>query len=174
MKVAVAVLLAIVLALVWGLTTEMVTNRQQRSQITELTSKLSDSSTRENLELQERCTLQAEKAFKQLGYKDGGELQNGVETTYRSHYNAKLSKCFIGLESNTFVTRTNTLMGTKVKYLLDAYEKRAYGEYMWIPREGKKYWEVPPVLCRLSPLSADENFCKSDEEYTAFEARYME
>ena len=163
MKVAVVVLLAIVLALVWGLTTEMVTNRQQQSQITELTSKLGDRTTRENLELQEKCALQAERVFKRLGYKESVP-QNGVFGTYQSHYNAKLNKCFMTLDSTT----TNPDTEFNFKFLFDAYEQRGYGEYT------KKYGEASPTICKLFPSSADESLCTSEEEYKAFVARYME
>jgi hypothetical protein len=58
--------------------------------------------------------------------------------------------------------------------LFDAYENRDYAEYMWIPREGKKYWEVALISCRLFPSSGNERFCKSEAEYDDFVAAYME
>lgn len=161
MKIAIAVLLAIVLALAWLLNAEMGTNRRQRSQIAELTSKLADNSARERLELQQKCANQAEKIFSQQGYK----LNGPRPASYQSHYNAKLNKCFMTLDS--------MVLGDQ-RFLFDAYEQREYAEYMLLPEKGKKYWEVQPQSCALIPSSADKSRCKSEEEYKAFVARYME
>ena len=59
-------------------------------------------------------------------------------------------------------------------HLLDAYEGRTYAEYLWGEKQGKKYWEVPPIFCRLIPSSGQEQSCNSEEEYKAFVARYTE
>jgi hypothetical protein len=60
------------------------------------------------------------------------------------------------------------------KNLIDAYEQREYAEYLWITDKVKKYWEVPPVMCRLIPAFGNEHLCKSEDEYDAFVASYME
>lgn len=145
----------------------MATDRQQRGRIAELASKLRDKTDRENLEFQQKCALQAEKIFHQLGWKlnDPG----GTFASYQSHYHQKLGKCFMTVNSTTTGPR-----GPTSRYLFDAYEQRGYAEYMWISDAVKKYWEVPPVICKLTPSSVDESLCKSEEEYKAFVARYME
>ncbi len=125
MKVAIGILLATVLVLVWRLNALITTSRQQQNQIQELTSKLVDRGTRDALELQEKCALQAEKVFRQLGYK--GAQQNGNVDSYQSHYNAKLNKCFMTVESTDIRTTPGTMLITK--FLLDAYEQRIYAEY---------------------------------------------
>jgi len=58
-------------------------------------------------------------------------------------------------------------------YLADAYERRKYAEYTWASKD-KKYWEVPPMTCKLIPSSASEQICKSEDEYKAFVATYVE
>jgi hypothetical protein len=170
MKAIVAVLVAIVLTLAWLLYAEMATNRQQQSKIIELTSSLGDRKTRDSLELQEKCALQGEKIFRQQGYTVNQSNPLNY-ASHQSHYNAKLAKCFVTLDSTSY-----TSSGTQFtnRSLLDAYEQRAYAEYMWMSHKSKKYWEVPPRICKLIPSSADESLCTSEEEYKAFVARYME
>jgi hypothetical protein len=155
MKVAVATLIAIVLVLAWLLNAETKTTREQQNQIAALTSKLADKVARENLELQQKCAQQAEKIFMQLGYRmDRPTL--GISATYQSHYNAKLGKCFMTLDS--------TGAGDH-RFLFDAYEQREYAEYMAMPAR---------LNCKLIPSSGRETLCKSEEEYKAFAATYME
>ncbi len=44
---------------------------------------------------------------------------------------------------------------------------RASGEYLWQAKEGKKFWEVPPVWCRVTKSSGVEVNCKSEAEFNA-------
>jgi len=76
----------------------------------------------------------------------------------------------MAIESIT-VTKGNIVNN---RLLIDAYEQREYAEYTWMSRKDKKYWEVPPSICKLIPLSTSEQFCKSENEYKAFVANYME
>lgn len=156
--------MVVVLVLAWLLSAEMMTSREQRDQIQKLTISLADKSKQENLVLQEKCALQVEKVFRQLGYKVGGM------DLYQSHYNAKLNKCFMSLESTSFATGGMFVN----KFLFDAYEQREYGQYMWMADKVKKFWEVPPITCELTPSLADKSLCNSEDEYKAFVARYME
>ena len=58
--------------------------------------------------------------------------------------------------------------------LMDAFERRDYGSYLWSSRQDKKYWEVPPTSCELVPSLRAKHYCKSREEFDAFVADYME
>ena len=60
------------------------------------------------------------------------------------------------------------------RFLLDAYEQREYGEYIWMSDKVKKYWEVQPIVCKEIPLAGDDQVCHSDDEYKAIVKRYME
>ena len=60
------------------------------------------------------------------------------------------------------------------RFLLDAFEQREYGEYMWLSDKGKKFWDVKPAMCKEVPLVGDEQFCHSDDEYKAIVKRDME
>lgn len=160
MKTAIGILTVIVVALGWQLATEKTMNNQLRGQLVELTSKRNDKSARENLELQEKCAKQAEASFLQNGYK------YGTLDSWQSHYNTKLNKCFVTV---------NSMQGEIVaKNLVDAYEQRVYASYMWKADKVKKYWEVPPFECELTPPSSDVTHCKTQDEYDAFVASYME
>jgi hypothetical protein len=57
---------------------------------------------------------------------------------------------------------------------MDANERRQYATYLWISRQDKKYWEVPPTTCELTPSLREKKFCTSREEFDAFIASYME
>jgi hypothetical protein len=57
--------------------------------------------------------------------------------------------------------------------LYDAAERRVYAAYLWISGT-KKYWEVPPSQCELTPSYTEKRFCKTEDEFNAFIAEYME
>ena len=89
---------------------------------------------------------------------------------YESHYNTKINRCLI------LVTRMYSFGGktSTSKNLYDAFERREYAEYLWTSRADKKYWEVPPLSCQLAPSHGETKYCKSEDEFNAFVAEYME
>jgi hypothetical protein len=177
MKIALAVLVVAILALVWrlnsitaALTQQQQTLSQQQQQIQTLTTALADKSKQEGLALQEKCAVQAEKVFRDLGYKFNNSSQSLDSNILQSHFNPRLNKCFMTLEANAY---TSGQLGQQ-RFLLDAYEQREYGEYFWVSDKVKKYWEVKPVMCKEIPVAGDEQFCHSEDEYKAIVKRYME
>jgi hypothetical protein len=167
MRILCAILLVFLLTLAWQLKTMMDANRQQASEIQSLSMKLSDKARRDSFDLQQRCASQAEKTFRRLGYREDRPTDDLLGAIYQSHYSTARNKCFMTLE-------TTTKAGFESKFLFDAYENRPFAEYDWMPQKGKKFWEVPPVVCKLMPSSTDEQNCKSEDEYKAFVAGYME
>ncbi len=163
-------LLATIGVLAWQLNVEITAARHLTQEIHDLTAKLADKSAMEAAALEERCATQADKVFRQQGYSEQGGMQNGQTAVYQDHYNATLKKCFMTLE----VTGISSSSEAITKFLVDAFEQRIYAEYDWISSNTKKYWEVPPFRCDLSPPSGDEISCHSDDEYKAFVARYMQ
>ena len=136
----------------------------------------SDKESRENLDLQERCGTQAEKVFKQWKSEDEQEAKrlnlpalNTVSSDYQSHYNATLSRCFMTM----LATMGN---GSTNKWLVDAYENRLYAFYLWMPdpKRVKKYWEMRPISCELTPSVREKRLCSSEDEYDTFVAAYMD
>jgi hypothetical protein len=124
----------------------------------------------QTLDDQERCAAQAQKAFQQLenDRKTGPFANVGgiISSDYESHYNTKLKKCLMLVE--TQASTGNSAM------LMDAYERRTYAFYLWISRNDKKYWEVPPTSCELAPTHSEKKYCADRDEFDAFVASYME
>jgi len=119
-----------------------------------------------SLDYQEKCAEQARKTFDDLGYKT--QKMAG----YENHYSAKFGKCFILIE-DTDTTYAPTIWTHRS--LLDAYEGKVYGEYSWHTDKKKKYWEVPPFMCKVVlPSTREDHFCKSDDEFQQLTRTYME
>ena len=124
----------------------------------------------QTLDDQERCASQARNTFQQWekDIKTGpfGGAASIISSDYESHYNTKLKKCLMLMETQTSTGNSATLM--------DAYERRTYAFYLWVMREGKKYWEVPPTSCELTPTHSEKKYCADRDEFDAFVASYME
>jgi len=129
----------------------------------------------QSLDLQATCAAQAKKAFLEWDAESKkSELFNmeplELSNDYQSHYNTKLKKCLILIESSSWLAKTQTI----TVYLSDAYERRIYASYIWNSHPTKKYWEVPPSTCELVPSLRNKKTCTSREEFDAFVADYME
>jgi hypothetical protein len=85
---------------------------------------------------------------------------------YANHYHQKLNKCFIEIYSMKVPSVSMSVS--------DAFEGKEYAEYSWINTQGKKYWEVKPVTCKVTLLSGDEKTCGSQEEFERLIKVYME
>lgn len=119
-----------------------------------------------DLELQEQCAKQAREEFKQAGWdKDWAGFTN--------HYNEKLNRCFMLVEI-TDASKSTLGMIWRYKTLTDAFEGKTIGLFVWHTEKGKKYWEVPPFQCELTPPAGERVFCKSEEEFDEFVKTYME
>jgi hypothetical protein len=131
----------------------------------------------QSLDQQERCAQQAKRAFTELDAQSRAEMQKmGTGTVrfsgdYQSHYNVKLGKCLMLVETTDMLSTQST---ATTAYVMDANERRQYAIYVWMSREGKKYWEVPPMACELTPNLREKRFCKTREEFDEFAAPYME
>ena len=128
----------------------------------------------QTLDQQERCARQARRAFQEIDAKDRAELKAFGNTRilgdHQSHYNTKLGKCLILVETtNSVLSQSSTSA-----YLMDANERRQYAIYVWISHPTKKYWEVPPRACELTPRLSEKKSCASREEFDTFVASYLE
>lgn len=90
-------------------------------------------------------------------------------TAYENHYNARLGKCFISIESVKIVKDGIE----RYKNLIDVLEKKEYGYYLYT---GKGTMEFKPSWCFLRPTGnkADEIACNNLGEYDTFTRKYME
>ena len=166
MRIAAGVMLLVVLVLAWLLSTEMMTSREQRDHIQKLTASLADKSKQENLELQSKCALQAEKMFRKMPsarLPSVSSAKQEISYDFESHYNVKLNKCFM-------LHTTYYENGTASYNLFDAYELRDYASFIGQIDKGQKIIH----LCLLTPSLGNEQICKSEEEYKAFVVQYME
>ena len=131
-----------------------------KRQVAELNAKLAEKAKSSTLDQQAKCADRAYKDFDEWGYK---AKEN---SDFVGHYNAKLDRCFVQFQN------TNA-GGFFWRSLFDAYSGKEYGEYGWKIDEHKKYWEVPPFVCHVTPLSGETEFCKSDDEFLELAKVYM-
>lgn len=130
----------------------------------------------QSLDQQERCAQEAKRAFTEKDAQDRLDMQktgighSRVIGDYQSHYNVKHGKCLMLVET----TDMSGSQSITTAYVTDANEGRLYAIYGWMSREGKKYWEVPPMTCELTPSLREKRFCKTREEFDEFVAPYME
>lgn len=171
MRIIAGVLFIALLAVAWRLNSLNATVGRQQQALTQQQEKLATlteakSSKQDAFAMQEKCAAQADKVFRELGYKATGSREN-VSEALQSHFNPQLNKCFMTIE-----TVASDL--SQSRFLLDAFEQRKYAEYFWFIVNGKKYSEIPPVTCKEIPSSGDERPCQSDNEYKTIVKRYME
>jgi hypothetical protein len=128
----------------------------------------------QTLDQQERCAQQARRAFQQIQAEARISNQkfgsNQISSDYQSHYNTKSGKCLMLVETTNMAGSQSDTSA----YLMDANERRQYAFYLWISKKDKKYWEVPPISCELTPSLREKKVCTSREEFDAFVADYME
>jgi hypothetical protein len=137
----------------------------QQAEIARLTSEVTTTKQRTPasapLDLQAKCADQARKVFRDLGYKPDGPA------AFENHFNVKLNRCFMQIENTTPQGNVN-------RNVLDAFEGKEYGTYMWQPQEGKKYWQVPPFMCDVVSTTGEAVTCHSDEEFKSLIRVYLE
>jgi len=155
-----AIVLLIISVVVLGLLlrSQIAALREQRRQVQELNSKLESLSKTTSLDLQGKCAQQARERFTFEGF-DKHAMAN-----FLSHYNTKLNKCFVQIASTDAKKPTISTYRT----VSDAFEGRVLAEYM------KNWKEASPFVCKVTPLSGEERFCHSDEEFDALVKQYME
>lgn len=168
MRTALIGVLAVAAVLMIWLVLEIGINGKLTDQVRKLDVQIAANTKTNLIAMREKCAAQAERKFHALGY---NENASGMDSAiYANHYNPRLEKCFLAIESTSY---SNGHQFTN-RFLLDAYEQREFAEYTWMSSDTKKYWDVPPMVCKLMPNSNDERMCKSEDEYKAFVARYME
>jgi len=119
-----------------------------------------------NLDLQEKCSKQAKIAFDELSF------QYRDRTSFTNHYNVKLNRCLI--ETEQFALPVSPDIFWTYKVVSDAYEGTVFATYAWHSDKVKKYWEMPPVECKVTLSSGDEEVCTSSEEFDKMVKVYMQ
>jgi hypothetical protein len=122
------------------------------------------------LDPQERCAMQAKRAFEELHAK-AHPLDE-----YKSHYYAKTGKCLMLIESRYVDSVASGRVDLHVlASLIDANERRQYAAYEEIrhlnhPAPGGT---EPLPRCELTPSIGEEKKCTTREEFDAFVAGYL-
>jgi hypothetical protein len=140
--------------------------KDSQREIRALEKKLESKSKSESLELQEKCARQAAALFKADGW------EKGHMAGFENHYNEKMNRCFI-LEGDTD-PKTTPVRVYISETLLDAFEHKTLGSYLWVSDPPKKYWEAPPLQCEVTAPSGEKTVCKSSDEFDELVKVYMQ
>lgn len=125
---------------------------------------------------QEQCAQLAKRVYAEFGVENAAETQKTgskkvrILGDYQSHFNVKLGKCLMLIETRDMLDSQFIISA----YVVDVNERRQYATYAWMSREGKKYWEVPPMACSLALSLRETRICKTRDEFDEFLAPYME
>jgi hypothetical protein len=163
MKTLALVLVLLLVGVGYKFYRQQTTIREQQKQIADLLAREAAQPRSAPLEYQGKCADQANKFFRDGGFKLD-EMAG-----YENHFNTKLNKCFVLIQNTD--ARNPQIIWTH-KSLYDAFEGKAYGQYAWHTMKDKKYWEVPPVMCKVW-LPGEERICKSDDEFDELIKAYM-
>jgi hypothetical protein len=117
-----------------------------------------------NLDMQATCAQQARIAFNESG------LDKDAMKGYTNHYNQKLNKCFVKLNS---LKAAGKGLAT-YKAVQDAFEGKSYAEYFSANIKGEPVWRVKPTVCLVTMQSGEEKYCESDKEFEELIKVYME
>jgi len=82
---------------------------------------------------------------------------------FTNHYNERPNKCFVEIGAKDARSVPGTI--SKSKTLSDAFVGKVYGSYIWSTQKGKKYWEVPPLECKVTLPAGAEQKCHSCDEF---------
>jgi hypothetical protein len=149
---------------------ETIELREQRERVRDLTATLNSLRSAQStvsLDVQEKCAKQAEKEA------EADVRQKSSMTDFSSHFNPKLGKCFVEIkDGRSDMTAPGTFMISRL--VVDAFEGKVYGSYVWQSEKGKKAFEVQPLDCTVKLPSGEESTCKSSDEFDELVKQYME
>ena len=115
------------------------------------------------LSQQKVCAEEAHKAFSESYPPD----KSATAQEFTSHYDTESRVCYILVH----VARD---AGLTVSYtVFDAVEGRSYASYIWVNPQKKKFWEVSPAECMISPRGGEKIQCKDSDEFDALVDKYF-
>ena len=115
--------------------------------------------------LQEQCVNRSKEYFKKE-YGNGminGENGERLISKYTNHYNKKLNKCYILINSTEFINVKGEIKSIRIKTFYDLNENREYGSLIQFENNNK------PNNCRIL-----EKYCNSEKEWDLLVKPYME
>jgi hypothetical protein len=140
--------------------------RELQRQVLELSAKVESKARNASLDLQEKCAKQAQEVFKVSG-KEKEQLAG-----FENHYNEKLNRCFMTIQDTDVKTAPGGI--TTSKFLLDAFEGKYLGTFIWQSDKLKKAREVPPFQCDVTLPSGEKRVCHSSDEFNELVRGYMQ
>jgi hypothetical protein len=112
---------------------------------------------------QKLCSDQSKKAYDESRLEPDVKGFKTISTDYTSHYDPVRNVCFVLLETTDSVDGGQNIM--TVYSVMDAFERKIYGHYMWTSDKKKKYWEVSPIECEVTPTDSEKTVCKTEDEF---------
>lgn len=94
-----------------------------------------------------------------------------VPPDYIDHYDAKANACYVAILRFDSIDGGKT-MTTSVG-VFDAFENTSYATYVWTSDKVKKYWQVKPTMCTVSPPGLSTVTCTSDGEFDELVEKYF-
>lgn len=160
MRLIALVLLAATIGLIALASHQSATIKEQETQLAAANDRL----TAESIAVQSQCAKQARLAWLDMGF-TSKDL-----ASYQNHFNVRLKKCMVYLQTQTYSGSVGIEMGT----VFDAFENRDYGKYMWKNSTEKKYYEVAPLACDVESSTGESQTCHSKDEFEQMIKVYME
>lgn len=111
-----------------------------------------------------RATVQEDNSKWVLLNRQGKLGYQTISFEWQNHFNTKIKRCLI---LATRVTSSGDVTQT-TKKLYDAFERRDYGGYLLSTSS------ATPLFCELPTNDGQKRFCKSQKEFDAVAAEYME
>lgn len=159
---AIVLLLISVVALGMLLYRQTAALREQRRQVQELDAKLDAVSKAAGFDLQAKCAKRALDVWKAGGW------DHKKTATYSNHYNEKLNKCFMRIDTTTEESGADVTFET----VMDAFESKGYAEFIW--KVDHKSGDSKSMRCSALLPSGEAITCTSPEEFDAIIKQYME
>jgi hypothetical protein len=124
------------------------------------------------LSQQKMCAEQAKISFDEFDKAPTRGMKIATfSTSYTNHFDATMTTCYVEIFDSFSIDGGKTITTSKV--VSDAFEGRTYASYMWTSDKVKKYWEVKPTLCTVTPRSQDEIICQSDTEFDSLVLKHF-
>jgi hypothetical protein len=150
--------------------------RQQLVQLSQERDQLVSGQNPRYIALRRDCAATALRMFHALGYNENVQKNDtGMPHTeeYSSHYSRQLGRCLLSYDDENYSSDKTGGHQTITKGIMDADERRQFGEYLWFSSNTKKYWEQKPVMCRETVPGKAEAWCTSSDQWDDFERDLM-
>ena len=165
MKLATALFGVVLLILVGVLRTQSNNIRELEGQLRDLSAKLGEKTRTD--ELGTKCVDQARKVF------DASAYPKNEFASYENHYSAKLDKCVMRVLRTDAHTSRGKMISTYID-VLDAFQGKQYGTYVWHTETNNKFLIVPPVTCEVTLPTGEPKICHSIDEFENLVKVYLD